>query len=100
VLLFFETAFGICIGCWIYNRIYPGQAALCPGGACDSAPRPVVVVPPWGLLFVVLQVAVVVAMVLQQRSPVAAGAAEPRPGASAASQRLVLNLPRPWATTA
>lgn len=36
VLLMFESAFGICIGCNIYNRIYPGQARLCPGGVCET----------------------------------------------------------------
>lgn len=40
LLLFFESAFGICIGCWIYNRIRPGQAQLCPGGVCDYTPDP------------------------------------------------------------
>lgn len=35
VLLFFETAFGICVGCKIYNAIWPGQAQLCPGGVCE-----------------------------------------------------------------
>ena len=40
LLLFFESAFGICIGCWIYNRIRPDQAQLCPGGACEYSPDP------------------------------------------------------------
>ena len=34
ILLFFETSFGICIGCKVYNLIYPGQAKHCPGGTC------------------------------------------------------------------
>lgn len=37
--LFFETAFGICIGCWIYNRLKPDQARLCPGNVCDYVPE-------------------------------------------------------------
>lgn len=40
LLLFFESAFGICIGCWIYNQIYRQQAMLCPGGACEYVPDP------------------------------------------------------------
>lgn len=32
LLLFFETAFGICIGCKIYNLFNPEKAQLCPGG--------------------------------------------------------------------
>lgn len=35
ILLFFETSFGICIGCKLYNAIYPGQAKHCPGGVCS-----------------------------------------------------------------
>jgi hypothetical protein len=38
LLMFFESAFGICIGCWLYNRIKPDQAQLCPGGACEYTP--------------------------------------------------------------
>lgn len=42
VLLFFESAFGICIGCAIYNAIWPGQAKFCPGGVCEvTAPEPI-----------------------------------------------------------
>jgi len=40
VLLFFETAFGICIGCKIYNRFHKDQAQLCPGGVCVVEPAP------------------------------------------------------------
>jgi Domain of unknown function (DUF4395) len=40
LLLFFESAFGICIGCWLYNRLRPEQAQMCPGGACDYTPEP------------------------------------------------------------
>jgi hypothetical protein len=36
-LLFFETAFGICVGCKIYNLIYPDQAKYCPGGVCQTS---------------------------------------------------------------
>ncbi|MCX7144323.1 MAG: DUF4395 domain-containing protein [Proteobacteria bacterium] len=35
ILLFFETAFGICIGCSIYNLIYTDKAQLCPGNECE-----------------------------------------------------------------
>ena len=38
VLLFFETAFGICIGCKVYNGFNKGQAQLCPGGVCAFEP--------------------------------------------------------------
>jgi len=34
-LLFFESAFGICIGCKIYNFFNKEKAKLCPGGVCE-----------------------------------------------------------------
>lgn len=34
-LMFFETSFGICIGCKIYNLFNKAQAQLCPGNSCD-----------------------------------------------------------------
>ena len=35
ILLFFETAFGICIGCIVYNLFNKERAKLCPGGICE-----------------------------------------------------------------
>jgi Domain of unknown function (DUF4395) len=37
-LMFFESAFGICIGCKIYNLFNKEKARLCPGGACELPP--------------------------------------------------------------
>lgn len=34
-LLFFETAFGICIGCILYRVLLRQETELCPGGACE-----------------------------------------------------------------
>ncbi len=63
-LLFFETAFGICIGCKIYNWIRSDKAQLCPGGSCDM---PSGQIPPMKLSQVILVAAfaVVVAGVVQ-----------------------------------
>ena len=38
ILLFFETAFGICIGCKIYNLFNKEKAQHCPGGVCELPP--------------------------------------------------------------
>lgn len=38
-LLFFESAFGICIGCKIYNFFYKESEKLCPGNACDPSKK-------------------------------------------------------------
>ncbi len=35
-LLFFESALGICLGCYIYNWVKKDKAQLCPGGACED----------------------------------------------------------------
>lgn len=37
VFLFFETSFGICIGCKVYSLVYRQKAQYCPGEVC--APR-------------------------------------------------------------
>lgn len=38
ILMFFETAFGICIGCKVYNLFNREKARLCPGGTCEVPP--------------------------------------------------------------
>lgn len=39
-LMFFETSFGICLGCKVYNLFHKEQAQLCPGGVCETdAPK-------------------------------------------------------------
>ena len=35
VFLFFETAFGICLGCKFYSLFYKEKAQYCPGEVCD-----------------------------------------------------------------
>lgn len=39
LLLFFESAFGICLGCMVY-RLFNDKAELCPGGVCETQPEP------------------------------------------------------------
>jgi hypothetical protein len=39
-LMFFETAFGICIGCKLYGWLQRKAPQACPGGACEVAPDP------------------------------------------------------------
>lgn len=34
--LFFESAFGICLGCHVYNLFHKEKAQLCPGGVCET----------------------------------------------------------------
>jgi hypothetical protein len=39
IFLFFETSFGICIGCFFYSKIYKEKAQHCPGEVCDPKAR-------------------------------------------------------------
>lgn len=38
-LLFFESAFGICAGCKVYNWFHRGGAKYCPGNSCQINPE-------------------------------------------------------------
>ena len=35
IFLFFESAFGICLGCLVYGWFYKEKAQYCPGEVCD-----------------------------------------------------------------
>jgi hypothetical protein len=39
VFLFFESAFGICLGCKFYSLVYKEKAQYCPGEVCDVKSR-------------------------------------------------------------
>lgn len=39
MLMFFESAFGICVACKLYNLFHREQAAHCPGGVCEAPVR-------------------------------------------------------------
>jgi len=39
LMLFFEAAFGICLGCKVYELFNKEKAQLCPGGACEMPPE-------------------------------------------------------------
>ncbi len=36
IFLFFETAFGICIGCKFYKIFYKEKVQYCPGEVCET----------------------------------------------------------------
>ncbi len=40
LLLFFESAFGICMGCKLYDMVSKNQVELCPGNVCSYTPSP------------------------------------------------------------
>jgi hypothetical protein len=39
LLLFFETAFGVCLACIVYNAFHRERARHCPGGVCATQTR-------------------------------------------------------------
>lgn len=39
IFLFFESAFGICLGCKFYSMVYKEKAQYCPGEVCDVKSR-------------------------------------------------------------
>lgn len=39
VFLFFESAFGICLGCLVYGWFYKDEATHCAGEVCEAAPK-------------------------------------------------------------
>ena len=40
LLLFFESSFGICIGCKLYDLLSKNKVELCPGNVCSYNPAP------------------------------------------------------------
>ena len=40
LLLFFESSFGICIGCKLYDVLSKNKVELCPGNVCSYNPAP------------------------------------------------------------
>ena len=39
IFLFFESAFGICLGCKFYSLFYKGKTQYCPGEVCEKGSR-------------------------------------------------------------
>jgi hypothetical protein len=67
VFLFFESAFGICIGCALYNLIHKDKAHYCPGGVCEVHQlEPIQQLSWWHAVIVLLMVG---ALVLWTKTP-------------------------------
>ncbi len=54
VFLFFESAFGICLGCKFYSIFYKGKAQYCPGEICDAGSKQAIQKTSGVQLFIVL----------------------------------------------
>ncbi len=66
VFLFFESAFGICLGCMFYPLFFKEKVQLCPGDVCEVKPKQAIQKTSWGQRLVLLGFAayIVVAVVL------------------------------------
>ncbi len=54
LFLFFESAFGICLGCLAYKWYYGKKAQYCPGEVCDIKSRHDIQKTSWKHFFIVL----------------------------------------------
>lgn len=81
MLLFFESCFGICIGCWIYNKFNAEQARLCPGGTCDYVAAPSERLD-WGHALPLVLLALVLALAVSHEKSRAVSLAQPPTNAS------------------
>ena len=78
LLLFFESAFGICIGCKIYEWGFRKSAQYCPGGVCPTEPQRTRKIGACETVILVLFVALIVGLIqhLPERSKRPAALAE------------------------
>ena len=53
VFLFFESAFGICLGCLFYPLFFKGKVQYCPGEVCDAKSRQDIQKTSWVQLLIV-----------------------------------------------
>jgi len=54
VFLFFESAFGICLGCLVYGWFYKDEALYCAGESCEVKPKQSIQKTSWTQVFIVL----------------------------------------------
>ena len=54
IFLFFESAFGICLGCKFYSWIYKEKAQYCPGEVCEIKDRHEIQKTSWSQILIVL----------------------------------------------
>lgn len=77
LLMFFESAFGICLGCKLYDKFSPNPVTLCPGNVCGYTP-PKGAGGQWWQMGVLLVFAVLVVLAARWvgQNPLAHGMAE------------------------
>lgn len=64
IFLFFESAFGICLGCKFYPYFHKGKVQYCPGEVCDVKSRHDIQKTSWVQLLIVLAFFAFIAVVV------------------------------------
>jgi hypothetical protein len=96
-LLFFESAFGICLACKIYNAFSRQQAQHCPGGVCEVfTPHPSQKVGAGGTAIVVAFLAAI-GLIAERWFPAVEPPAPAAPTAAAAAPADPKCVPPDWA---
>ncbi|MFZ4464434.1 MAG: DUF4395 domain-containing protein [Bacteroidales bacterium] len=54
IFLFFESAFGICLGCKFYSLVYKEKAQYCPGEICDVKSKQEIQKTSWSQILIVI----------------------------------------------
>ncbi len=54
IFMFFESSFGICLGCLVYRLVYKEKAQYCPGEVCEIKDRHKIQKTSWGQFFIVM----------------------------------------------
>lgn len=77
ILLFFETAFGICLGCHVYNLFHSDKAKHCPGNSCElsTQQRNTVTLAQWSSLFICIALIGVIFVHFNQAATIVASSA-------------------------
>lgn len=64
IFLFFESAFGICLGCKFYSLIYKEKAQYCPGEVCELKDRQPIQKTSWTQILIVLAFAAFIVLTI------------------------------------
>ncbi|MCX6220651.1 MAG: DUF4395 domain-containing protein [Bacteroidia bacterium] len=64
IFLFFESAFGICLGCKFYTLVYKEKAQYCPGEVCEVKDRQPIQKTSWTQILIVLAFAAYIVLTI------------------------------------
>ena len=65
IFLFFESVFGICLGCKFYSLFYREKAQYCPGEVCERKDRQEIQKTSWLQIFIVIGLLVFIVITAQ-----------------------------------